>query len=221
MKVLAVITASFLITVNLLGQVPARTAPAIDVQLSNILAQLENASQSSNIALGKLRIDKWKTNGDTKDQYRDNVGSIQRNLSAALPELLSRVRQAPQDANANFKLYRNVNTLYDVLANVTETAGAFGPKDQYESLAQPLVILDQVRHDLADRLDQLTSAKEAELGRLRGQLQAVAQSQAAAPPKKIIIDDNEPAKPKKTKTTKKPSAVHNKTGDGTKTSPPQ
>ena len=221
MKVLAVITASFLITVNLLGQVPARTAPAIDVQLSNILAQLENASQSSNIALGKLRIDKWKTNGDTKDQYRDNVASIQRNLSAALPELLARVRQAPQDANANFKLYRNVNTLYDVLANVTETAGAFGPKDQYESLAQPLVILDQVRHDLADRLDQLTSAKEAELGRLHGQLQAVAQSQAAAPPKKIIIDDNEPAKPKKTKPTRKPSAAHNKPGDGTKTSPPQ
>ncbi len=221
MKVLAAITACFFITVNLLGQVPARPAPAIDMQFSNTLGQLENASQSTNIALGKLRIDKWKANGDIKDQYRGNVESIQRNLSSALPELISRARQAPQDTNANFKLYRNVNTLYDVLANVTETAGAFGPKDQYESLAQPLVILDQVRHDLADRLDQLTSAKEAELGRLRGQLQAVAQSQAAAPPKKIVIDDNEPPKSKKTKATKKPSAAHTKTSDGAKTNSPQ
>jgi hypothetical protein len=181
-------------------------APAIDVQFSNTLAQLERAAQDANVALARLRIDKWKTDGATKQQTQSNVESLQRNLSYALPELTGRIRQAPQDLNANFRLYRNVNTLYDVIANVTEAASALGPKEQYESLVAPVGVLDQVRRSLGDRMDQLTQSKESELVRLRSQATIIA-PQTSPAPKKIVVDDNETtAKPKKTK-PKKPAAT--------------
>lgn len=199
-------------TVAGVGQNVASAAqPAMDVQLSNLLTQLERASLDTNGALGRIRVDKWKTNSDQKQQAQANIQSLQRNLSYAIPELTAKIRQAPQDLSANFKLYRNLNALYDVLSNVAESAGAFGPKDQYESLAQPVSSLDQVRHDLGDRLDQLTAANQTELNRLRAQAQAVRQAENAAPAKKVVIDDNAPEpKPKKAKSRKsavKPAAA--------------
>jgi hypothetical protein len=67
-----------------------------------------------------------------------------------------------------------------------------------------------VRHDLGDRLDQLTAQNEAELVQLRSQVQAIRKAEVSAPPKKIIIDDNAPApkarKTKSRKTVPKPPA---------------
>ncbi len=175
-------------------------APAIDVQLANTLQQLQVSAQDANVALGKLRIEKWKTDGNTKQQTQSNVDSLQRNLTAALPELIEKVRLAPQDLSASFKLYRNLSAEYDVLASVAESTGAFGPKDQYQALSQPLSAMDSVRRSLADRIDSLAVAKESELSRLRAQVQSAAAAQASAPVKKIVVDDNQPApKSKKTK----------------------
>jgi len=222
MKTLAVITMSFFLTVSLLGQAAGRPAvspaPAIDMQLANTLAILEQSAQGTNAVLGKMRVDKWKTDPSTKQQYQENVQSLQRNLTSALPELTGKVRQAPQDTNANFRLYRNVITLYDVLANVTETAGAFGPRDQYDALAQQVSTMDQVRRALGERMDQLTAAKESELTRLHAQLQSTAQAQASAPVKKIVIDDNTAPKPKKLK-DKKPSTTQTQSATPQTTKP--
>jgi hypothetical protein len=206
MKRIVIITVLLLMTVALVAQnapAPAPPAPPMDVHLSNLLTELERAALDANGALGRLRINKWKTNSDQKQQAEANVESLQRNLSYAIPELTGKIRQNPQDLNANFKLYRNLNALYDVLSNVAESAGAFGPRDQYEMLTQPLSSIDQVRHDLADRLDQLTAANQAELNQLRIQVQAIRQQEVATPPKKIIIDDNAPTpKAKKTRPKK-------------------
>jgi hypothetical protein len=189
-------------------QYQANTAGGIQsgdmAQLNNLLMQLDQASRGAMAELSRLRIDKWKTDSGVKQQSQANVDSLQRNLANALPELENKVRQAPQDMPANFKLYRNLNALYDVYASVAESAGAFGPKDQYESLAHQAGTFDQVRRAIADRLEQLAVAKEMELARLRNQTRAQNQQQTQTGPKKIIVDDNEPAhKPKK----KKPSST--------------
>lgn len=213
MRRVALFTLFAVFTVFGFAQAPAQPAakapgaPAIDVQFANTLIQLERAAQDANVALGRLRIEKWKADSDVKKQSQSNVDALQRNLSAALPELLSRVRQNPQDLAVNFKLYRNLSAVYDVLASVTESAGAFGPKDQYQALAAPVSDMDTVRRSLADRLEFLASSKEAELARYRAQATAAAAAQSAAPPKKIIIDDNAPnpkVKKTKKKTTVKP-----------------
>ncbi len=191
--------------------VASPAAPGAPVDVNQVLSQIGQTSTALNSSLGQLRIEKWKTGAREKDQFQANVDSIQRNLTSALPGMVQGVRSAPDNLAASFKLYRNVSALYDVLFSLTEAAGAFGPKDDYRDLSQELQQIETARRSLGDRLEQLATAKDAELVRLSTQLK---QAQAAAtPPKKIVVDDTEQPKPKK---KKKPAGATAQT-----TSPPQ
>jgi hypothetical protein len=171
-------------------------------QLNGLLTQIETTSKTTQADLGKLRIDRWKTDGTYKKQLVSNVDSIQRNLQGGLPEVIGQLRSAPEDLPATFKLYRNLDALYDVLGNVAESAGAFGSKDDYQSLSNDLGTFEGTRKLLAERIENLASSKEAEINRLRSDLKA---AQTPPPlPKKIVVDDNET--PKKPVIKKKPAA---------------
>src|SRR5271167_3557924 len=176
------------------------------------LDRLQTAASQVAIDLGHMRIEKWKADGQSKQQAQANAESVQRNLTSALPGLIENVRSAPQDLNADFKLYRNLNALYDVFGSLTESAGAFGPKSDYEALAQQLGVIDSVRLDLADALHRLTSSTQYELNQLRSQIRAQQQAAATAvtPPTKIVVDDTEP--PKKSVNKKKKSASSSSSG---------
>ena len=168
------------------------------------LDRLQVAASHAADDLGHMRIEKWKADAQSKQQAQANADSVRRNLTSALPGLIENVRTAPQDLNAGFKLYRNLNALYDVLGSLTESVGAFGPKSDYEAMAQQLGVIDSVRRDLADTLDRLTASTQSELNQLRSQIraqQAAAAAAAATPPKKIVVDDTEP--PKKSVNKKK------------------
>ena len=172
-------------------------------QLNGLLGQLETISKNTQVDLAKLRIEKWKADGSYKKQATGNVDSIQRNLQGALPEIISQLRNAPEDLPASFKLYRNLDALYDVLGSVAEGAGAFGSKDDLQSISNDLSAFEGTRKQLAERIETLSSSKEAELERLRTQLKTLQAQVDAAPPKKIVVDDNEPPKkpaPKKKST---------------------
>ena len=177
------------------------------------LDRLQAAAAQANLDISHMRIEKWKTDGDNKHQAQSNADSLQRNLTSALPGLIDGFKASPQDLAAGFKLYRNLNALYDVLVSFTESAGAFGPKNEYEALAQQVNIMDSVRRDLADNLERLTSLTEGELNQLRLQVKAMQQQQAAAaeaPPKKVVVDNSEAPKKKTTH--------HKKTSSSTSTS---
>jgi hypothetical protein len=108
-----------------------------------------------------------------------------------------------------FKLYRNLDALYGVLGSVVESAGAFGSRDEFQSLQNDLSALERARREFADRMDTLAQSKEGELSRLRAQVQTLQAAQTAAPPppKKTIVDDTEtPKKTVKKKTAKKSSS---------------
>lgn len=171
-----------------------------------MLGQLDAASKDTQADLSKLRIDRWHTDSSAKKQTLTNVDAIQRNLSSALPEIIVQLRSAPEDVPATFRVYRNLDALYDVLGNVVESVGAFGSKDDFQSLSNDLNAFEGTRKQMATRIENLSSAKESEIVRLRGELKT-AQTAAATtpPPKKIVVDDTEPA-PKKPATKKKPAA---------------
>ncbi len=180
------------------------------VSMAPILAdldRLQTAASRINSELAYMRIDKWKADSGSKQQAQSNADSIQRNVAEALPALISSVRNAPQDVNAEFKLYRNLNALYDVFASLTESAGAFGPRGDYDALAQQLGMIDSVRRSLGDHLEQLTSSTQSELNQLRTEVHTLQERAAAppAPPKKVIVDDTEPAKKTTTAHKKKPA----------------
>src|SRR5215471_1007263 len=167
-------------------------------ELNMLLSQLEQASQATQADLAKMRIEKWKADSDTKRQGLANVESIQRNLQDALPEMIGKLRASPEDLAATFKLYRNLEALYDVFGSLVESAGAFGSKDEFQGAENNLSALESSRRAFADRMDSLASAKEGELAHLRAQLQSAQATIPATPPKKVIVDDTEP--PKKTTT---------------------
>ena len=173
-------------------------------QLNGLLAQLEATSKNTQADLVKQRIEHWKTDNASKKQALANVDSIQRNLQGALPEIISQLRAAPEDVPATFKLYRNLDALYDVLGSVVEGAGAFGSKDDLQSLSNDLNSFEGTRKQIAERIESLSSAKEAEIVRLRKDLKTAQAAIPATPPAKIVVDDNAP--PKKPAVKKKPVA---------------
>jgi hypothetical protein len=188
------------------GSAPVSYASMTEV--NTVLSELNQASQTITGDLGKLRVEKWKTDGDTKRQSLTNVESIQRNLQTALPGMVSQLTAAPDSLSQTFKVYRNVGALYDVLANLAESAGAFGSKDEFQSLSNDATSIEKARRDLADRMDKLATAKDAELANLHTQVQALQAATPPEPPTKVIIDDTEkPKKPAVKKKVTKPGAA--------------
>jgi|SRR6202140_875202 len=196
-------------------------------QLNLMLSQVEQVSQTTQADLAKLRIEKWKTDSNTKRGTESDVESIQRNLQMALPEIISQLRASPENIAITFKLYHNLDALYDVFAPVVESAGAFGPKDEFQSMQNDFNALERSRRDLAERMESLAGAKEGELTQLRGQVREL--QAAAAPPtatKKVVVDDTAPEKKpvKRKSATKstKPStpATTQKSGSSTTSQPP-
>ncbi len=173
-------------------------------QLNGLLGQLETTSKTTQADLTKLRIERWKTDNSAKKQAVADVDSIQRNLQNALPEMIAQLHNSPEDLPATFKLYRNLDALYDVLGGVVESAGAFGPKDDFQALSNDLSSFESARKQLAERLENLAGSKEQEIVRLRAELKTAQAAIPAPPPKKIVVDDNEPAK--KPVVKKKPAA---------------
>lgn len=206
---------------------PSRNAPVsaptqmtpIGVELNSTLSQLEQAAQQMATDVSRLNIKKWKTDSRYKEQSQHDADSIQSNVTGSLTGLLSQVRANPANVASMFKLYRNVDALYDVSRTLAESAGAFGPKDDYELLANDVSRLGSARGSLATQLDNIASAKENEIHQLRIIVAQAQAAKAAEPPKKIVVDDTEPVKKpvrKKKVVPKKPEAAA-----GTATTPPK
>lgn len=175
----------------------AAPAPPIEVELSNMLQQIEQLAAEANADIGRLKVQRWKTDSTTKADAEAKIDSVQRNLTAALPGLIAAVRAAPREVAPSFRLYRNLVAVCDVLTSVAESTGAFGAKEQFEHLATDLNEMEAVRTNLGKRVEALAEMQSRELASLR---------QKARPPQtpsKVVIDDNAPAAKSKT-THKKP-----------------
>ena len=208
-------TTNFLFCLSLIvAQAAFAQAPAPPVsyssinELNQILGNLDQASQATQTDLGHLRIEKWKTDGNTKKQTESDVESIQRNLQNAMPALINDLKASPENLAQTFKVYRNLDALYDVISSVVESTGAFGSKEEFQALNRDLGSLQDSRRAVADRLDRVASAKETEIGQLRSALQA-ARTEAA--PKKTVVDDTAPTPAKKPAPKKKATPKPNST----------
>src|SRR6266850_1159993 len=192
----------FLLLLLLLTPAMAQNQPAVSPpvsyssisQLNQMLSQLEQTSQQTQLDMAKLRVEKWKTDSNNKRQMQGNVESLERNLQSALPEMIGQLRMSPENLSSTFRVYRNLTALYDVFAAVAESAGAFGSKDEFQSLENDLTMLERSRRAFADRMETLAGAKEVELTRLRTALQTGQGGANPQQPKKVVVDDNEPPK---------------------------
>jgi len=198
-----------------LAQAPAAPVSYTSIsELNQIVANLQQASQAAQLDLARLRIDRWKTDSGTKHQTQSDAESVSRNLQNALPGMLTDLNNSPENLALTFKVYRNLDALYDVFSSVTESTGAFGSKEEFQSLSKDLSSLQDSRRAFAERMEKLANTKETEIGQLRTALQ---QARAEAAPKKVVVDDTAPPA-KKTPPHKKPVA---KPATPKTTTPPQ
>src|SRR5271165_3260835 len=107
------------------GEAPVRVTSTSTSTITSDLDRLQAAASQVAADIGRLRIEKWKANGD--------ANSVQRNLTLALPGLIDAVRSTPGNVNAEFKLYRNLNALYDVFGSLAEASRVSGQKGEYDT----------------------------------------------------------------------------------------
>jgi hypothetical protein len=180
------------------------TASSDTQNLADLVQQTRAAAVKSDADVSRLHIDKWKLDAPGKQQAQAYSESIRRNLTYSMPDLLQRIQASPASLNANFRLYRTLNALCDTLSSLVESAGA-GTREQYEPLAADLAQLDRIRRQLADRIDLLAGANDAELARLRSQL-ATASTGKKPTASKVVVNDgaDQPKAKKKPKPAQPP-----------------
>jgi hypothetical protein len=195
------------LSAGLLAQAPA-SRPAesqpVSPELNAMIADVQRVALSANGNLGKLRIDKWKTDGAQKQQMQQVVESLQRNINTAIPGLITDLQADPSSVSKAFKLYHNMNVVYELLISVAEATGAFG-KEEYEPLAKDAYTLDKIRQNLSAYVEKTATTLDAQVK--RATTPASPQTATSQQPRKIIVDDDTPAKQTKKTAKKKPATT--------------
>ncbi|HEV2960654.1 MAG TPA: hypothetical protein VG649_02435 [Candidatus Angelobacter sp.] len=197
----------FFLCAGLAAQAPASQPDAsqpASPELNAIIADVQKVALSSNGDLGKLRIEKWKTDGAQKQQMQQVTESLQRNINNAIPGLISDLKADPNSVSKAFKLYHNMNVVYEFMSSLAEATGAFGKKEEYEPLANDASALDKVRQDLSGYVEKTATTLDAQIK--RASTPASPQTTASQQPKKIIVDDDTPSKKTKKTVKKKPAS---------------
>lgn len=140
---------------------PPSNAQPVQANLNLIIAQIQKAALATNGNLGKLRIDKWKTDAAQKEQLQKMADSIQRNVTYAIPGLISDVENSQGSMAATFKLYHNITIVFEYLSSLTDAAGALGKKEEYEPLANDAAALDSARQNLSTFIEQTAAQIES------------------------------------------------------------
>ena len=189
---------------------PQRQAPAQASDLNAIVLQVQQATSSASVNIGKLRIEKWKTDSGQKQQLQQIADSLQKNIANAMPGLMNDVSGSKGSALASFKLYHNLNVLYEFLSGLADAAGSLGKREEYEPLAADAAAIDTARQNLSTYIEQtvgkLESANRAPTGTNPAQSH---QAGTVVPGRKVVvIDDTDPPAPKKrAKPTKKKAST--------------
>jgi hypothetical protein len=172
--------------------------PPNPAELDGIINQLRQATQSANVDLGRLQIAHWKGDSSQKQQMQQVADSLKKNLTYAVPDLIGEVQSSRGSLSSTFRLYHNVNVVYEFLNSLAEAAGAFGKREEYEPLAGDAASLDNARQGLSSYIEKTAARLEKP---------APTPSPAATPtPKKIIVEDDTPKKKPATTRKKKPSS---------------
>jgi hypothetical protein len=141
------------------SQRPHSTPQASTPDLEAIIAEVERVAAAADHDIGKLQIDQWKASSELKPQMQETAEALQQHLANAIPALAGDLQAAPGVSRA-FKLYHDINMTYEFLNSLAEAAGAFGKKEEFESLAADASALDAARQNLSDYIEQAAAIKD-------------------------------------------------------------
>jgi hypothetical protein len=191
-------------------QPPTNPQIAQPLELNAILSQIQQATSSANANIGHLRIEKWKADVDQKRQTQQVAESLQKNITNAVPGMISAVQSNKGSVTTSFKLYHNLNVVYENLIYLADVTGSLGKREEFEPLNSDIVALEAARKNLSAYIEDAAVKMEAanrQAGSGTVPLQARQNPGAPVPGKKIVIDDDQPAPKKPVKPTKKKTSA--------------
>jgi len=136
---------------------PAEPAPSLD----SVLLEIQQAAQAANVDIARLKIEKWKVDSSEKTQMQQLADSLHKNIAHAVPDLISDVRASHGSVSSTFKLYHNINVVFEYLNSLTDAAGSLGKSEEYESLSRDTTALDKARQDLSTCIEQAAASLES------------------------------------------------------------
>jgi hypothetical protein len=169
---------------------PAQPAPSVN--LNAVLLQVQQSTNSASVDIGKLRVDRWKTDPDQKQQLQHIGESLQKSIANAVPALVTNVQSSKGSVSATFKLYHNLNVIYENLNYLADVAGGLGKKEEFDPLAADCAALETARQSLSIYISE--SAGRLEAASRQAAVNAAVQTQV--PGKKVVVinEDEQPAK---------------------------
>ncbi|HEY2117471.1 MAG TPA: hypothetical protein VGJ51_20380 [Candidatus Angelobacter sp.] len=178
--------------------------------LNAIVLQAQQATSSASVNIGKLRIEKWKTDSGQKQQLQQIADSLQKNIANAMPGLINDVSGSKGSALSSFKLYHNLNVLYEFVSGLADAAGSLGKREEYEPLAADAAAIDTARQNLSTYIEQAVGKLESANRTSAGTTPAQSHQPGTIVPgrKVVVIDDTDPQPTKKrAKSTKKKAST--------------
>jgi len=157
--------------------------------LTGSLTRLEQVRAAAEADVADLQVEKWRSGWKTawlkssshKVQAEGLAASIQRNLSDAMPGLIHDAQSSRGSIGATFKLYNNVNLVYESLESLVEVANSYGRKGESSQISADYAALGRLRQELSGYIQQTAASLEPGSVTL---------------PKKIVVDDNVPSRKK-------------------------
>ena len=173
------------------------------IDLNAVLNELQRVSSATNADIANIRFDRWGAGwklwkghgGQKKDDMEHIAASLQKNLTDAIPGLIHDVQAARGSISTSFKLYHDVDVVYDYLGRLADAAEANGKKEEYQPLSEDVAAFESVRQKLSTYIEQAAVAIES-----TGKLPAMNSPAAGGShhlPKKIVVDDPNARKTKK------------------------
>lgn len=161
--------------------------------LNAALADLERVTAATDTDIAGLDIDRWRSGWKTawlknrshKQQAAQVAASLRRNLAQAMPGLIRDAEISRGSISSTFKLYNNLNVVYEALDSLVEGTKAYGKKGESGPLANDYAAMGRLRQELSAYIQQAAASIEPKSGPL---------------PKRIVVDDNVPPKHAKKKT---------------------
>jgi hypothetical protein len=185
---------------------PSPSAAFMAPNLDSVLLEVQQATQSANVNIARLRIDRWKADSSEKADMQHVADSLHKNITQAVPGLISDVRTSHGSVSSAFKLYHNINVVFEYLNQLTDAAASIGKKEEYDPLSADTAALDKSRQHLSAYIEQAAASLENKVRTAAAVATPTPLPQAT--PKKIVVDDDtthkKPATTKKQKTSAPP-----------------
>ena len=139
----------------------------------------------------------WQKLNSRKHDEKQMAAAIERNLTNAMPVLIRDVQSSRGSVSTTFKLYNNLNIVYETLDSLVETGDRDGKKKELGPLTNDLAAMGHVRQELSAYIQQASISLDSKRPQSYSTTNLNSASRLPVPKRVALNDmapDNRPAR---------------------------